>query len=99
VLRLDAEHTRRAAQLISDLPSCPTPRTRELVLSRSAGRLLTGTRLASTGALASASAMVVEADQLIVVTVDSDPTDQVPIPGGLTWLQALTDRAVARAAG
>jgi hypothetical protein len=87
--------------MVSDLSLCPKPSTSELVLSRSAGRRLTGTRLASTGALASASAsaVVVENDQLIVVMVDGDPTDRVPIPGGSTWLRALTDRAVARAAG
>ena len=98
VVRLDADHSRRAAQVVNQLAPCPKPSTRELVLSRSAGRLLTGTRLTSTGALASATAMVVENDQLIVVTVDSDPTDRVPIPGGPTWLKVLTDRAVARAA-
>ena len=99
VVRMDAEQTRRAAQYVRDLAPCPKPSTREVVLSRSAGGLLIGTRQHSTGALASASAMVVENDQLIAITVDGDPTDEVPVPGDLTWFKALTDRAVARAAG
>jgi hypothetical protein len=99
VLRMDAGQTRRAAQYVRGLAPCAKPSTREVVLSRSAAGLLTGTRLQSTGALTSASATIVENDQLIVITVDGDPTDIVSVPGGLTWLKALTDRAVAHAAG
>jgi hypothetical protein len=99
VLRLDVGQTRRAAQYVRGLLPCAKPSTREVVLSRSTAGLLTGTRRQSTGALTSASATIVENDQLIVITVDGDPTDIVSVPGGLTWFKALTDRAVAHAAG
>lgn len=97
VLRLDTAQTARTAQYLRDLAPCAKPRTREVVLSRSPGRLLTGIRRPGTGALVSASAWRLENDQLIVISVNGDPEGQIPIPGGLTWLTALTDRAVARA--
>jgi hypothetical protein len=61
--------------LVLSVGGLPKPSTREVVLSRSAARLLTGTRLQSKGALTSASATIVENDQLIAITVDGDPTD------------------------